>query len=169
AQAMALHVGPVEQGQVRDDLLLVRGHAPWLDLLLRDDQDRGRAGRLLLRDGGRRREQEQGERGPGASSTHVRLLSLLRAGGEGPRPEETGSRGDGDRRGWRSRPDWSTSRGWFQAARWPPRVPVGTTGTHATSGDHRSSASRPAEAGTEGLTGTSVPDKTQAFWLGANR
>src|SRR5439155_22877266 len=67
------------QGQVRDDLLLVRGHAPWLDLLLRDDQDRGRAGRLLLRDGGRRREQEQGERGPGASSTHVRLLSLLRA------------------------------------------------------------------------------------------
>src|SRR2546422_7187934 len=32
---------------------------------------------------------------------------------------------------------------------------------------HRSSLSSPSEAGTAGLTGTSVPDNTQAFWLGA--
>src|SRR5260221_6767511 len=31
-----------------------------------------------------------------------------------------------------------------------------------------SSPSSPAEAGTAGLTGVSVPDSTHAFWLGAN-
>src|SRR6266571_6816160 len=34
---------------------------------------------------------------------------------------------------------------------------------------YRSSLSSPCEAGTDGLTGTSIPDSTQAFWLGANR
>ena len=34
---------------------------------------------------------------------------------------------------------------------------------------YRSSPSSPSEAGTDGLTGTSVPDNTHAFWLGANR
>src|SRR5437879_11822838 len=33
----------------------------------------------------------------------------------------------------------------------------------------RSSASRPAEAGTAGLTGTRVPVRIQARWLGAKR
>src|SRR2546422_10191200 len=33
----------------------------------------------------------------------------------------------------------------------------------------RSSASRPVEAGTAGLTGTRVPVRIQARWLGANR
>ena len=34
---------------------------------------------------------------------------------------------------------------------------------------HRSSLSSPSDAGTDGLTGTSVPDNTHAFWLGAKR
>src|SRR5262245_16305933 len=36
-------------------------------------------------------------------------------------------------------------------------------------GRHRSSPSSPSEAGTDGLTGTSIPDSNQPFWLGANR
>src|SRR5437899_2747943 len=34
---------------------------------------------------------------------------------------------------------------------------------------YRSSPSSSSEAGTDGLTGTSAPDITQALWLGANR
>src|SRR6185295_2338607 len=39
----------------------------------------------------------------------------------------------------------------------------------AASGSQRSSASRPAEAGTDGVTATRNPDRTQARWLGAKR
>src|SRR6516225_7544822 len=45
----------------------------------------------------------------------------------------------------------------------------GPAGRRYRSRRQRSSASRPADASTVGLTGTSTPDSTQARWLGAKR
>ena len=52
----------------------------------------------------------------------------------------------------------------------PPFLPQSAPGrTRAAWRFHRSSPSSPAEAGTGGLTRAITPDRTHAFWLGANR